>query len=125
MAYHYGDGGDGVAPEQDFISKMEREGYDPVRAFVPPHPSGADRILYCGVLKMIFTGRLCVGLDRTGWECCYDYHTVEEAIVALSCWDGNGDPPGMWIKMKGAGPERLGPGASGWRKRLRDMADKP
>lgn len=84
----------------EFIARMEHEGYNAVRRL----PNG----IYAGCLQMIFTGRLVVGLHETGWERCYDYESLLEAIAALALWDGSGDPPGLWIKEKPS--QRNGPG---------------
>lgn len=48
-----------------------------------------------------FTTGLTVGLDDTGYRCRYCYETVEPALKDLLTWDGQGDPPGPWIKHKG------------------------
>lgn len=100
---------------------FHRHGYCTVKFF--PSAEGANLPgVWAGTVRMLFTGNICSGLDETGWEQTWFYETMEEAIAALSCWDGVGDPPGLWIKQKrlysvaeGAtrteGPsERLGPG---------------
>ena len=67
-------------------------------------PSGE----WAALQRLMFTTGLFVGVDhplgyRTRW--CYEHATDAEA--AISEWDGNGDPPGLWIKQK---PEdRLNP----------------
>jgi hypothetical protein len=65
----------------------------------------------CGVQPQIYTVALMVGLDEMGYRYRYCYPTYMDATLALHTWDGKGDPPGPWIKLKGhpAG-ERLGPG---------------
>ena len=30
----------------------------------------------------------------------YCYRTAEEALIALRNWDGEGDPPGLWVVRK-------------------------
>lgn len=63
---------------------------------------------YAGVMKMMFTAGLFVGLDSTGYKTRFCYEHVRDAERALDEWDGTGDPPGPWIKQK---PEdRYGPG---------------
>lgn len=54
------------------------------------------------------SGRLCV--SRYGRGCRYCYENYRDAQNALMAWDGEGDPPGPWIKEKPSG--RLGPGAT-------------
>lgn len=66
----------------------------------------------CALQKQLFTVALVVGLDRTGYRYRYCYEREYDASEALVQWDGAGDPPGPWIKVKGDGPDRLGPGAT-------------
>lgn len=63
--------------------------------------------------KQMYTTGIVVGIDEDGYagRFCYTSHAV--AATALREWDGIGDPPGPWIKYKGDGGERLGPGAVG------------
>lgn len=56
---------------------------------------------YVHLAQMLFTCAVIVsdaddGNPITRW--CY--HTRREAKAALDAWDGNGDPPGEWIKRK-------------------------
>ena len=62
----------------------------------------------CGVMRMLFTTGLFVGLSATAWERRYCYEQFDDAVEALHHWDGKGDPPGPWIKEKPG--DRLGPG---------------
>lgn len=64
----------------------------------------------CGIHAFVFTGALVVGIDQLGYEGRYCYPSMAEASEALAQWDGEKDPPGNWIKYKGRGGERLGPG---------------
>ena len=66
----------------------------------------------CGLLRYAFTWGLVTGLRDTGYigRYCFEHHA--DAWHALVTWNGrDGDPPGPWIKYKGIGGERLGPGA--------------
>jgi hypothetical protein len=63
---------------------------------------------WCGVQKYMFTYGLTIGIDEFGYFCRYCYESPGEAILALLTWDGEGDPPGNWIKKKGHG-EYLNP----------------
>lgn len=65
----------------------------------------------CGVQVFIYTYGLVVGVDSTGYAGRYCYERKEDAVAALVIWDGVADPAGPWIKYKGLGGERLGPGA--------------
>lgn len=60
-----------------------------------------------GILNMIYTVGLFVGMDEIGPRSRYCYHTRHEAEEALALWDGTGDPPGNWIKQKPE--ERMNP----------------
>lgn len=63
-----------------------------------------------GLSTMTFTTALVVGLDDEGYRGRYCYELAADAEEALKGWDGNGDPSGPWIKFKGRGGDRLGPG---------------
>ena len=76
------------------------ERYWPIRQL----PSGE----WMGVLKMQYTYGLCIGLDRTGYRTRYCYETWDQVVPAFLTWDGEGDPPGPWLKQKPE--ERYGPG---------------
>jgi hypothetical protein len=64
-----------------------------------------------GLSRMAYTTGLVVGLDDTGYRGRYCYERTCDAQDALDGWTGEGDPSGPWIKYKGTGGERLGPGA--------------
>lgn len=55
---------------------------------------------WAALLKMIYTVALFVGIDETGWRTRFCYPTAFDAGIALLSWDGQGDPPGPWIKEK-------------------------
>lgn len=63
----------------------------------------------CGVGQFNFTTALLVGLDETGYERRYCYEHRADAQNALLAWNGDGHPPGPWIKYKGAGIDLLNP----------------
>ena len=77
------------------------EGYHPVRQL----PDGT----WIGLRQMMYTTGLFTGLDHYGYRCRYCYETAGQALVDLARWDGTGDPPGLWIKAKGKGGDRLNP----------------
>jgi hypothetical protein len=66
----------------------------------------------CGLMSFIFTSGLMVGLSYDGYLLRYCFEHEEDALQALESWDGHDDPSGPWIKAKGAGKDRLGPGAT-------------
>jgi hypothetical protein len=63
----------------------------------------------CGLRDFIFTCGLVIGMDEGGYFGRYCYRTKQEAIDAIESWDGQGDPPGDWVKYKGNGGERSNP----------------
>ena len=82
------------------------QGYTAVRQL----PDGR----WIGVLKLIYTCGLVVGLDESGYQYRYCYHRYVDAVRDAERWDGVDDPPGPWVKLKGH-KERgdvLGPGAN-------------
>ena len=63
-----------------------------------------------GIMDMIFTAGLVVGITDDSRRTRYCYPTRPAAEAALAAWDGHGDPPGPWIKQKPEG--RLNPAGS-------------
>lgn len=57
------------------------------------------------VYQMIFTWRLCIGQtdDDVGYDraWCYEPRFKADMEDALHTWDGEGDPPGRWLKEVG------------------------
>ena len=47
--------------------------------------------------------------EELGYRTRFCYPTRAQAQEALVAWDGQGDPPGAWIKEKGPGVERSNP----------------
>ncbi len=83
-------------PEQMTKEQLEELGYFMPRLL----PTGE----WAGLHQMMFTTGLCI-IDaplsiKTRW--CYE--SLGGALVALLQWDGQGHPPGLWIKQK---PEDL------------------
>lgn len=62
---------------------------------------------YMAITKMLFNYRLVVGMDEVGWDCVYDYESLQDAAADIVVWDGRGDPPGPWVKYRGPGGERV------------------
>lgn len=88
-----------------FQEKMEREGYFEVRQMKNDE--------WISLFKMNYTYGLHVGMDEDGYRGRYCYERQIDAIIAAKEYEGVGDPVGLWIKYKGKGGERLGPGAKG------------
>ena len=82
-------------------SALVRNGYHPIRKL----PTGD----WAGVLDMMFTYGLMVGCDTSGFRTRFCYEHRADASKALMDWNGEGDPPGLWIKEKGRGGDRLNP----------------
>ncbi len=61
-----------------------------------------------GCRRMMYTTGLFVGLTAQGYRTRFCFHTEAEAEASLVAWDGTGDPPGNWVKEKGA-VERMNP----------------
>lgn len=53
------------------------------------------------IRRMAFTYGLFVGLNSGGIRTRFCYETFEDAKRALEDWDGQGNPPGPWLKEKG------------------------
>lgn len=59
-------------------------------------PSGE----WAGIQRNLFTYGLVVGLDKTGYRTRFCYSLKTDAVESLEKWDGEGFPPGYWIKQK-------------------------
>ena len=90
-----------IAPE--LLAFLMEQGYSDMR-LVPG-------LGVCGLHRYLYTCGIVVGLTAVSYSGRYCYASVQEAMGSFAAWDGQGDPPGAWIKYKGA-TERLGPGAS-------------
>jgi hypothetical protein len=55
---------------------------------------------WAALQRMVYTVGLFVGLDERGYRTRYCYPDLLSAKSALANWDGQGDPPGPWIKQK-------------------------
>jgi hypothetical protein len=56
---------------------------------------------WAAICKYLFTTGIVVGLDESSYRIRWCYERQQEAGMALLTWDGRGDPPGNWIKVKG------------------------
>lgn len=64
---------------------------------------------WIGVIRMIFTTGLCIGLHAHGYSGRYCYDRLYDAVEAAKTYTGEGDPSGPWIKYKGHNGERSHP----------------
>jgi hypothetical protein len=87
---------------EELRETLERCGYRALREL----PTGE----IAGVMSMLYTTGLFLGLTSDSWRTRYCYESPAAAKAALLLWDGRGDPPGPWIKEKPS--DRIGPGAS-------------
>lgn len=92
--------------DQTFIDSMEAQGYRHTHRLL----SGE----FAGLLPMLGSWGLFVGMEDFGYRCWYSYPDYGSAVLAITEWSGYGDPPGGWIKQKGRdlahGPvDRLNP----------------
>lgn len=82
--------------------ELEQLGY----AYGRELPNG-ERI---GLMRFVFTVGLVVGIDERGdYRTRFCYPNPADALAAVLTWDGEGDPPGPWVKEKGRGCERCNP----------------
>ena len=72
-----------------------------------------DSGIEIGIIRMLFTWDLCYNINPKSmfdaYEYRYAYETEGEAVEACVLWDGEGHPPGNWIKRKGIYPEISNP----------------
>ena len=83
--------------EDEFIKMLEGHGYRNVRRL----PTGE----WAGNMRFMFTVAIVTGLDDVGYRCRWCYGSMNEAHAALILWDGQGNPPGRWLKQKGSLPD--------------------
>lgn len=84
---------------EQLIKLLEKEGYYSIKY--------VDGKGLCGLREFAFTVGLCYGLEETSYagRYCYPKHLSDDAVIALSVWNGKGDPIGSWVKHKGIGGE--------------------
>lgn len=59
------------------------------------------------LIPMIFTYRLVIGdPEADGYDDAWCYGLLPEAAVGMATWDGEGDPPGRWIRHVGSARRR-------------------
>lgn len=67
----------------------------------------------CALYRFIFTVGLLVEFNPNDHSNYYSgrfcYKNLSDANEAISLWDGQGDPPGPWLKYKGIYGERRNP----------------
>lgn len=66
---------------------------------------------WIALMRMYASIGLFVDLDDIGYRdrYCYAIEQAADAIIDVQTWDGQGDPPGLWIKHKGRGFDDLNP----------------
>jgi hypothetical protein len=73
------------------------------------HPRQLPDGRWIAMGRLLYTTGLFVGIDRVGYKTRFCYETAPDCFAALQLWNGKGDPPGPWIKEKGAGGDRINP----------------
>ena len=63
---------------------------------------------WCAIHQYAYTYGLVCGITEIDWQHRYCFEHQHDALHALTTWDGEGDPPGPWIKHKPS--DRMGPG---------------
>lgn len=63
----------------------------------------------CRLKRYLFTCAIEVGVNGTVHERRYCYEHLQDARAAMAAWDGQGHPPGPWIKCKSGSQEILNP----------------
>lgn len=71
----------------------------------------AQRILDDGrelvAYRTIFTTRLCLGAaGDPGYDDAWCYESAIDCLYACAVWNGEGDPPGRWIRHIGSARRR-------------------
>lgn len=74
------------------LKRLHKEGYRDIRRL----PTGE----IAGLSRFLFTTGLCIGLDETGYRTRFCFEGYNDALQSLNAWDGEGFPPGWWIKQK-------------------------
>ena len=76
----------------DLMKMLEREGYKNIKVL--------DTKEVAATMPFIFTHAIVVGLGHGGYRTRFCYERETDAVKALAEWDGEGWPPGYWIKEK-------------------------
>lgn len=88
----------------DIRKILEEEGYVGVRQMKNGEWIGV-------ATEFLYTFGLCIGCAEFSYKRQYCYERILDALNAAKVYEGEGDPIGPWIKVKGMGGERHGPGA--------------
>jgi DNA-binding protein H-NS len=89
------------AEKQRLVARAQANGYAEVRVISPTQVVALD--------QKLFTWGLILGADHDRPDGRYCFEGYTDAHKAFETWDGQGHPPGPWIKKF---PEEiLGPGA--------------
>ena len=82
---------------KDLIQKLESEGNHHEEYKVIPGYG------LCALRKFMFTVGLILNIDEHSYEerYCYPYKYTIDALLAINTWNGEGYPPGRWVKRKG------------------------
>lgn len=60
----------------------------------------------CAIMRLLFFYGLFVGITKEKYDGYYSYPFQTDCKDAIEDWNGEGDPPGYWLKYKGIDGER-------------------
>lgn len=87
--------------EPEFVAELKCQGYSNVRKLYDGR--------WIGTMPMLFTVGLFVGLTKDYYDYRYCYPPNGDWEKDVMLWDGQGHPPGDWIKRKGKGEDLRNP----------------
>jgi len=61
---------------------------------------------FCGVHRLLYHWTLHIGIDEIGYEDRYCYPELDQALIGLAGYTGEGDPPGSWNRHPVSGRRR-------------------
>jgi len=78
--------------DEQFRAFLIKDGYTHIRRL--------DDGTWVGLVSLLFTTGLCIGLDRFGWERRYDYEHPVHAITELLKLERGDQVPQGWIDRR-------------------------
>lgn len=55
---------------------------------------------WIGITPLLFTFGVCYPIHERGYERRWCYELLDEALIAIKEWDGNGEMPGPWVAKR-------------------------
>jgi hypothetical protein len=86
---------------KELLQFLKSEGYFNIR-IIPAHG-------ICGLFSYGASIGICCGMthDHISYRYCYENEAFLDAKLAIILWNGEGHPPGPWIKRKGLGEDLI------------------